>query len=142
MCRHAAVSFQTRSMGASCGLYGGRNSRVRTARYVRSKGLSRTAWWDRVLSSTSTMRVLRERCRRSIFRKVSNVAVLNVAHRERMNLPVRKLTAPNRPLTCGCVAQNRILDFWRHPHATPGTILLEVAFEFNAPAACQAVQFF
>lgn len=49
-------------------------------------------------------------------------------------------------LAGGGMAQNRILDFWRHPHATPGTMLLEVAFvhapEFNAPASCQAVQFF
>jgi hypothetical protein len=39
------ASFQTRSMGASCGLYGGRNSKVSTVRYFRSKGLRRTAWW-------------------------------------------------------------------------------------------------
>lgn len=90
------VSFQTRSMGASCGLYGGRTSRVSTARYFRSEGLSRTAWWYRALSRTSTMRVPRERCRSSVFRKVSNVAALNVAHSERMNLPVRKLTAPKQ----------------------------------------------
>lgn len=49
-------------------------------------------------------------------------------------------------LAGGGMAQNRILDFWRHPHTTPGTMLLEVAFvhapEFNAPASCQAVQFF
>jgi len=88
------ASFQTRSTGASCGLYGGRNSRVSTARYFQSNGLSRTAWWYRPLSSTSTMRVSRERCRSSVSRKVSNVAALDVVHRERMNLPVGKLTAP------------------------------------------------
>src|SRR5512140_1386255 len=88
------ASFQTRSTGASCGLYGGRNSRVNTARYCRSNGLSKTAWWYRALSSTSTMRLPRERCRSSVFRTVSNVTALNVTHRERMNLPGRKLTAP------------------------------------------------
>ncbi len=74
------ASFQTRSTGASCGLYGGRKSRVSTARDGRSQGLSRTAWWYRALSSTITMRVPWERCRRRVFRKVSNVAALNVAH--------------------------------------------------------------
>jgi hypothetical protein len=88
------ASFQTRSTGASCGLYGGRNSRVSTARYVRSNGLSKTAWWYRALSTTSTMRVSWARCRSRVFRTVSNVATLNVAHRERMNVPVRTLTAP------------------------------------------------
>ena len=42
--------------------------------------------------------------------------------------------------------QHRILDLGRHPHAAPGAMLLEGAFvyapEFNAPAPCQAVQFF
>jgi len=90
------ASFQTRSTGASCGLSGGRNSRVSTARYFRSHGLRRIAWWSRALSSTSTMRVSRERCCNGVFRKVSNVAALNVAHRERMTVPVRKRTAPKQ----------------------------------------------
>src|SRR4029077_14793973 len=90
------ASFQTPSMGASCGLYGGRNSRVSTARYFRSNGLSRTAWWYRALSRTSTMCVVWERCRSSGFRKVAKVAALNVAHRERTNVPVLKLTAPKQ----------------------------------------------
>jgi hypothetical protein len=42
--------------------------------------------------------------------------------------------------------QNRILDLGRHPHPTPGAMLLEVAFvqapEFNVLALCQAAQFF
>lgn len=42
--------------------------------------------------------------------------------------------------------QDGILDLGRHPHATPGAMLLEVAFvhapEFNASASCQAMQFF
>ena len=90
------ASFQTRSMGASCGLYGGRNSKVSTVRYFRSKGLRSTAWWYLALSSTITMRLPRERCRRSFFRKVSNVAALNLAHMERTHLPVLKLTAPKQ----------------------------------------------
>ncbi len=39
------ASFQTRSMGANCGLYGGRKSKLSTLRYRRSKGASSTAWW-------------------------------------------------------------------------------------------------
>ena len=42
------------------------------------------------------MRVPRERCRSRVFRKVSNVAALNVAHMARTNVPVRKLTAPKQ----------------------------------------------
>jgi hypothetical protein len=43
-------------------------------------------WWYRALSST--MRVPWARCRSSVFRKVSNVAALNVVHREWTNVPV------------------------------------------------------
>ena len=53
--------------------------------------------------------------------------------------------ARNR-LAGGRMEQDRILDLGRHPHAAPGTMLLEVAFvhapEFNAAASGQAVQFF
>ena len=56
------ASFQTRSMGASCGLYGGRNNKVSTLWYRRSQGASNTAWWYLALSSTTTMRLPRERC--------------------------------------------------------------------------------
>lgn len=49
-------------------------------------------------------------------------------------------------LAGGRMEQDRILDLGRHPHAAPGAMLLEVAFvhapEFNAPAPCQAMQFF
>jgi hypothetical protein len=102
------ASFQTRSTGASCGLYGGRNSRVSTARYVRRHGLSNTAWWYRAVSTTSTMRVSWARCRSRVFRTVSNVAALNVAHREWMNVPVRKLTAPTQATDLRVGAWSRI----------------------------------
>jgi nucleoside-diphosphate-sugar epimerase len=39
------ASFHTRSMGASWGLHGGRNSKVSTRRYLRVSGASETAWW-------------------------------------------------------------------------------------------------
>ncbi len=38
------AGFQTRSMGVNCGLYGGRNGKVSTARYFHSKGLRSIAW--------------------------------------------------------------------------------------------------
>ena len=94
------------------------------------------------------MRVPWARCRSSLFRTVSNVTALNVAHRERMNVPVRKLTAPKHAtdLAGGRREQDRLLDLGRHPHAAPGAMLLEMAFvhapEFNASAPGQAVQFF
>lgn len=51
-----------------------------------------------------------------------------------------------RRLAGGRMKQDRILDIGRHPHAAPGTMLLEVAFvhvpEFTAPASCQGVQYF
>jgi len=49
-------------------------------------------------------------------------------------------------LAGGRMEQDWILDLGRHPHPAAGAMLLEVAFvhapEFNAPAPCQAVQFF
>jgi hypothetical protein len=70
------VSFQTRSIGASCGLYGGRNSNVRCRLYLRSSGLSMVAWWYLALSSTTTMRLPRRRWRSSWRRKDTNVSVM------------------------------------------------------------------
>src|SRR5258708_2716938 len=90
------ASFQTRSMGASCGLYGGRNSKLRTLRYRRSQGASNTAWWYFALSSTITIRLPRERCRSSFFRKAPNVRASNFSHRQRTSLPVRRLTEPKQ----------------------------------------------
>ena len=58
------VSFQTRSIGASCGLYGGRNSRDKMPRCLRKNGASSTAWWYLALSNTITMRLPRERWRK------------------------------------------------------------------------------
>src|SRR5574340_1834082 len=90
------ASFQTRSMGASCGLYGGRKGSVSTLRYFRSRGASNTAWWYLALSSTTTMRLPRERCRNSFFRKAPNVRASNFSHTERTNLPLARLTAPKQ----------------------------------------------
>src|SRR4030065_2770141 len=90
------ASFQTRSMGASCGLYGGKNSRGNTFRYLRNRGANNMAWWYRALSSTMTLRLPRERCRNSFFRKVSNVRAANLSHIERTNLPVLNITAPKQ----------------------------------------------
>src|SRR3989344_322881 len=90
------ASFHTRSMGASCGEYGGRNSSVRMPRYWRSNGANKTAWWYRALSSTMTIRWPCERCRNSFRRKASKVAALNTGHIERTNFPVRRLTAPKQ----------------------------------------------
>src|SRR3989338_409652 len=90
------ANFQTRSIGASCGLYGGKNSRANTLRYLRNRGASNMAWWYRALSSTMTMRLPRARCRNSFFRNVSNVRASNFSHIERTNLPVLKLTAPKQ----------------------------------------------
>src|SRR4030065_873266 len=90
------ANFQTRSIGASCGLYGGKNSKVNTLRYLRNRGASNMAWWYRALSSTMTMRLPRERCRNSFFRKVSNVRASNLSHIERTNLPVLNITAPKQ----------------------------------------------
>ena len=82
--------------GASCGLYGGKNNRVNTLRYLRNRGANNMAWWYRALSSTTTMRLPCERCRNSFFRKVSNVRASNFSHIERTNLPILKLTAPKQ----------------------------------------------
>src|SRR3972149_8930678 len=90
------ASFQTRSMGASCGLYGGRNSKVRTLRYRLSRGASNRAWWYFALSSTITMRLARERCRSNFLRNASNVRASNLSHRERTHLPVLRLTEPKQ----------------------------------------------
>ncbi len=65
------ASFQTRSMGVSCGLYGGRNGKVGTLSYPSSKGASSQACRYFALSRTITMRLARERCRRSLLRRVS-----------------------------------------------------------------------
>src|ERR1700687_2879876 len=90
------VSFQTRSIGASCGLYGGRNSRDRMPRYLRKNGASSTAWWYLALSNTITIRLPRERWRSSFWRKLRKVSALNTLHITRTNLPVLKLTAPKQ----------------------------------------------
>jgi hypothetical protein len=75
------VSFQTRSIGANCGLYGGRNSSVSTFRYLCSIGASSLAWWYRALSKTITMRFARVRRRSNSIKNVSNVLASNVSHR-------------------------------------------------------------
>src|SRR5579859_2031953 len=88
------VSFHTRSTGASCGLYGGRNNNVRWHLYLLSNGLSRMAWWYLALSSTTTMRLPRRRWRSSWRRKDANVSALNTGHTCQTKRPVLKLTAP------------------------------------------------
>src|ERR1700674_920014 len=90
------ASFRTRSMGASCRVYGGRNSRDKTRRCSRRKDANSLAWWYLALSSTMIMRLPRERWRRSIFRKTWNVSPLNTWHMARTNLPVPRLTAPKQ----------------------------------------------
>ena len=90
------ANFQTRSMGANCGLYSGRNSKVSTLRYFLSKVANNIAWWYRALSSTTTMRLPRERCRNNRFRKASNVRASNLSHMARTNLPLTRLTAPKQ----------------------------------------------
>ena len=111
------ASFQTRSIGANCGLYGGRNSKVSTARYLRSNGLRSTAWWYLALSSTTIMRLPRERCRSSFFRKLSKVTASNFSHMACMNLPVLKLTAPKQAtdLRVGaCVSTGSLISGGTH----------------------------
>lgn len=94
------------------------------------------------------MRVPRERCRSSVFRKGLERGRVEHGAQRADELAGAQADGPKTGprLAGGGMAQNRILDFWRHPHTTPGTMLLEVAFvhapEFNAPASCQAVQFF
>src|SRR5471030_236898 len=88
------VSFQTRSIGASCGLYGGRNSNVKCRLYLRSSGLSMVAWWYLALSSTTTMRLPRRRWRSSWRRKDTNVSALKTGHTCQTKRPVLRLTAP------------------------------------------------
>ena len=90
------ANFHTRSIGASCGLYGGRNSSVRILRYLRKSGASRMAWWYRALSSTITMRLPRDRCRSNFLRNASKVTALNTSHICWMNFPVPRLTAPKQ----------------------------------------------
>src|SRR5439155_17918966 len=87
-------SVQTRSIGASWGLYGGRNNSDRTFRYRRRNGASDTEWWYLALSTTMSMRLPRERCRSSRLRKASKVSPLKTLHMARTNLPLLKLTAP------------------------------------------------
>lgn len=94
------------------------------------------------------MRVPWERCRSSVFRKVSNVAAIERGAQrtdERAGAQADGPEARDR-LAGRRMEQDRILDLGRHPHAAPGAMLLEVAFvhapEFYVSAPCQAVQFF
>jgi len=88
------ASFHTRSIGASCGLYGGKNTNLRILRYFSNNGASSTAWWYRALSRMITTRLPRVRWRNNCFRKSSNVSALNLSQMVRTNLPVFMLTAP------------------------------------------------
>lgn len=90
------ASFHTRSIGASCGLYGGRNNSCRTRRYFFKNGFSKTAWWYRALSRIIIMRLPRVRHFNTFLRKYSNVCALKLSLMERMNLPVFKFTAPKQ----------------------------------------------
>src|SRR5208337_4596894 len=90
------ASFHTRSIGASCGLYGGKNSNLITQRYFFRKDASSTAWWYRALSKTITMRLPRVRHRSNFFRKTLKVSALNLSHVNRRNLPVLTFTAPKQ----------------------------------------------
>lgn len=92
------VSFQTRSMGANCGLYGGRNRRVNTLRCLLRSGLSNLAWWYRALSSTMTIRFPWVRRRNNSFKNVSNVLASKVSHRLYANFPLSMLTAPKQAI--------------------------------------------
>lgn len=92
------VSFQTRSMGASCGLYGGKNTNVSTLRYLCSNGASNLAWWYLALSRMITMRLPCVRLRSSNLRNASNVWASNVVHKLYANLPVTRLTAPKQAM--------------------------------------------
>jgi len=140
------ASFQTRSMGANCGLYGGRKSSVSTLRYFRNKGLSNTAWWYLALSSTMTMRLPRERCRNSFFRNASNVRASNFSHTNELAAGKAHGAKAGHRLAGGRMHQYGILDLRRHPHPAPRAVLLEMAFvqapQFNVPASCRAPQFF
>lgn len=88
------VSFQTRSIGLSSGLYGGKNNSVSRLRCLRSQGRSARAWWYLALSSTRTRRLLRERCLSRVFRKRWKDSPLNFGSKAVTNLPVRTLAAP------------------------------------------------
>ena len=91
------ASFNTSSIGASCGTYGGRNSSVRTLGTCAAAAPTRRhAWWYRALSSTTTMRVPCERCRNNFLRNASKVSASNFEHIERANFPVCRLTAPKQ----------------------------------------------
>ncbi len=92
------ASFQTRSIGANCGLYGGRNRSVSTWRYLCSNGASSLAWWYRALSKTMTMLFPLVRRRRSNIKNSSNVLASNVSHKLYANFPVSKLTAPKQAI--------------------------------------------
>src|SRR4030042_2441625 len=82
------ASFHTRSIGASCGLYGGKNSNLVTRRYFFRNGASRIAWWYRALSKTITIRLPRGRHRNTFIRKNLKVSALNLSQVNRTNLPV------------------------------------------------------
>ena len=142
------ASFQTRSTGASCGLYGGRNSRVSTARYFRSNGLEQDRvvvpgivqhqHHARVAGAMPQQRLQKGLERGRVERGAQGADELAGAQTDG--------TKAGDRLAGGRMEQDRILDLGRHPHAAPGAMLLEVAFvhapEFNAPAPGQAVQFF
>jgi len=83
-------------MGASCRLYGGRNSKLITLRYRLSNGSSSRARWYLALSRTITMRLACERCRSNFLRKASNVRASNLSPKTRTNLPELRLTEPKQ----------------------------------------------
>jgi len=122
------ASFQTRSIGLSSGLYGGRNMRVSCLRWRCRQGRSARAWWYLALSSTTTRRSLRGRCLSRCCRKRSKDSALNFSSNALTSLPVRVSTAPKQATDWRVGACSRMGSFvsggtrFRHrrPRSRPG----------------------
>ena len=88
--------------------------------FQRSKGLRSMAWWYLALSRTTTMRLPRERCRRSFFKRFQRNRV-EPSHMVRMNLPVLRRPHRSRRQICGWGrASAPGPDLRWHPHAASG----------------------
>ena len=88
------VSFQTRSIGLSSRLYGGKKSSASTSHCWCSQGCSARAWWYLALSSINTSRLPRARCLRSVCRERKNDSPLNGDSKAVTSVPVQMLAAP------------------------------------------------
>ena len=90
------ASFHTRSIGANCGLYGGRNSKLSTVRYFRNKGLEKYGVVVPGVVQDDNHALAARAMPQKLLQKVSNVTASNLSHMVRMNLPVLRPTAPKQ----------------------------------------------